>query len=372
MRPSSGDNGAVTVAVSTDRTVQEGDAFAKVVGQASAVRALRAAARTPVHAYLLVGPAGAGARVAAEAFAAALLCPQGGCGHCRDCRLALGGQHPDALVFAPSGASLLKEQVSEIIRMAVRSPTEGDRKVLVLSDFHRIDAAVGPKLLKTVEEPPASTVFVIVADHLLPELATIASRCVRIDLPPLQQAEVVAALVAEGADEGAARAAAAAALGDVERARLLLTDEGLGARREAWASVPGRLDGSGAAVTTVVAELLEQVERAAAPLRSAQDLEVAALEERIAAYGERGSGRGQLEAEHKRQLRRHRTGELRFGLATLAGRYRDALADGAGGAGCAEAVTTIDAAADSLVRNPNESLLLQALLLGLPSLPAAS
>jgi DNA polymerase-3 subunit delta' len=349
-----------------------GDAFSRVVGQAPALRALRAAARTPVHAYLLVGPAGAGARAAAEGFSAALLCADGGCGHCRDCRLALAGQHPDALLFAPSGASLLKEQVSEIIRMAVRSPTEGDRKVLVLSDFHRIDAAVGPKLLKTVEEPPASTVFVIVADHLPPELATIASRCVRIDLPPLTPSEVADALVAEGADVAAAEVVAAAALGDVERARLLLTDEGLGARREAWASVPRRLDGTGATVVAVVAELLDQVEQAAAPLRAAQDLEVAALEERIAAYGERGSGRGQLESEHKRQLRRHRTGELRFGLATLAARYRDALAGdavGVDGAACVRAVTAIDAAADALVRNPNEPLLLQALLLGLPPLP---
>ena len=349
-----------------------GDAFAAVVGQEPALRALRAAAASPVHAYLLVGPAGAGARAAAHGFAAALLCPDGGCGRCRSCRLVAAGQHPDALVFAPSGASLLGSQVSEIIRTAVRSPTEGDRKVLVLSDFHRIDAAVGPKLLKTVEEPPASTVFVIVADHVPPELGTIASRCVRIDLPPLQAAEAASALAADGADPAAAEAAAAAALGDVDRARLLLTDDTVAQRLEAWAGVPRRLDGTGAAVTAVVAELLEQVERAAAPLRAAQDDEVAALEERIAAYGERGSGRGQLEAEHKRQLRRHRTGELRFGLATLGSRYRDELAGDrpvADGPACVAAVAAIDAAAEALLRNPNEPLLLQALLLGLPPLP---
>jgi DNA polymerase-3 subunit delta' len=349
-----------------------GGAFAAVVGQEAALRSLRAAVHQPVHAYLLVGPAGAGARVAAEGLAAALVCEDGGCGRCRDCRLALSGQHPDVVGFVPSGASLSTEQVEEIVRLAARSPVEGDRKVLVLHELHRIGPNVGPKLLKTVEEPPASTVFVIVADHVPRELVTVASRCVRIDLPPLQVAEVEGALLAEGASAQAAAVAAAAAMGDVDRARLLLTDEGVGTRRDAWAGVPRRLDGSGAAVAALAAELLDQVERGAAPLQAAHEAEVAALEERIAAYGERGSGRKQLEAEHRRQLRRHRTGELRFGLATLAGRYRDALATGSAGLdprACVAAVVAIDAAADALPRNPNEPLLLQALLLGLPPLP---
>jgi DNA polymerase-3 subunit delta' len=98
---------------------------------------------------------------------------------------------------------------------------------------------------------------------------TVASRCVRIDLPPLQVAEVEGALLAEGASAQAAAVAAAAAMGDVDRARLLLTDEGVGTRRDAWAGVPRRLDGSGAAVAALAAELLDQVERGAAPLQAA-------------------------------------------------------------------------------------------------------
>jgi DNA polymerase-3 subunit delta' len=355
--------------VATVAVTGTADAFAGVVGQDRALGELRAAARTPVHAYLLVGPAGAGARAGAEALAAALLCPDGGCGHCRDCRLALAGQHPDAVAFEPSGASLSTEQVDGVIRLAMRSPVEGARKVLVLHDFHRMAPNVGPKLLKTVEEPPPSTVFVIVADHLPRELVTIASRCVRIDLPPLATEAVEAALVAEGAAPAAAAAAAASSLGDLARARLLLSDESLGARREAWASVPRRLDGTGATVAVLVAELLAQVEAAAGPLQAAQATEVAALEERIAAYGEKGSGRKQLADEHKRQVRRHRTGELRFGLASLAAAYRDALAGRAPpGSDVLGAVAAIDAASEALTRNPNEVLLLQALLLRLPSL----
>lgn len=342
------------------------DVFARVEGQPGLVTHLRAASVAPVHAYLLVGLAGAGTAAAATAFSAALLCPDGGCGSCRDCRLALAGEHPDALTFVPEGASLRIADAEEITRLAVRSPLEGRRKVLVLADFHRV-REVGPALLKTIEEPPESTVFVILADTVPPELVTIASRCVRIEVAPIPVPTLVALLVAEGVDEGRATIAASAAGGSIDRARLLVSDPKLARRRDAWAGVPERLDGTGAAVAVVAAELLELVEEAAEPLRQAQADQLTALEARVATTGERGSGRGRLEASHKRALRRHRTDELRFGLATLAEGYRDLLVSSpADPSAVLAAVDAIGAAAGALVRNPNESLLLQALLLRLP------
>ncbi|MBW8826092.1 MAG: hypothetical protein JF603_07060 [Acidobacteria bacterium] len=347
-----------------------GDAFAGVLGQDRIVADLRAAVVAPVHAYLLLGPAGAGARAAAVAFTAALLCPDGGCGHCRDCRLALAGEHPDGLTYVPQGAFLQRADADEIIRLALRSPNEGNRKVLVLADMHRIQNA-GPMLLKTIEEPPESTVFVVLADTLPPELVTIASRCVRLNVPPLPAATIERILVDEGAAPDLAAVAAGAAVGSLERARLLVADPGVLRRRDAWAHVPRRLDGSGAAVAVIVEELRSMVEAAAEPLASRQAAEASALEERVAAYGERGSGRRRLEEGHRRELRRHRADELRFGLATLAGRYRDALVAGSGDAVAIVAgLRAIDRAAEGLVRNPNEALLLQAVLLRLPPLPA--
>lgn len=347
-----------------------GDAFAGVLGQDRIVADLRAAVVAPVHAYLLLGPAGAGARAAAVAFTAALLCPDGGCGHCRDCRLALAGEHPDGLTYVPQGAFLQRADADEIIRLALRSPNEGNRKVLVLADMHRIQNA-GPMLLKTIEEPPESTVFVVLADTLPPELVTIASRCVRLNVPPLPAATIERILVDEGAAPDLAAVAAGAAVGSLERARLLVADPGVLRRRDAWAHVPRRLDGSGAAVAVIVEELRSMVEAAAEPLASRQAAEASALEERVAAYGERGSGRRRLEEGHRRELRRHRADELRFGLATLAGRYRDALVAGSGDAVATIAgLRAIDRAAEGLVRNPNEALLLQAVLLRLPPLPA--
>lgn len=333
--------------------------FDRVVGQSDVVAQLEAAVIAPVHAYLLAGPPGAGARAAAEAFAAALLCPRGGCGECRDCRLALSGEHPDVVVHVPAGASMLRAEGEEIVRLALRSPVEGTRKVIVLHEMHRV-SVIAPMLLKTIEEPPASTVFVLVADFVPTELVTIASRCVRIDVRPLAPGVIESALVAEGIAPEDAAVAAAASGGSVDRARLLASDRGLASRREQWALVPRRLDGSGATVAVVVDELRQLVEAAGAPLTGLHDEELAAHE---------GTGRKQLEDAHRRAQRRHRAEELRFGLATLAGRYGDALAAGEGeAADIVRAVRSIDRAAEALVRNPNETLLLQALLLQLPSL----
>ena len=344
------------------------DAFAGVVGQPGVVAQLRAAAQAPVHAYLLLGDPGAGSGAAALSFGAALLCPEGGCGHCRDCRLALAGEHPDLLTYVPEGAFLSKDDALEIIRLGMRSPTEGKRKVLVLTEMHRVVVA-GPMLLKTIEEPPASTVFVVLADFVPPELVTIASRCVRIDVPALPADVIENALVAEGLDAAVAAEAALAAAGSLTRARLLASDPELAARRTMWDMVPRRLDRTGAAVAVIVAELQDAVEKAAAALGAKQEIELAELEERVAQYGERGSGRKDMIARHKRELRRHRSAELRLGLATLAARYRRALDDGSTSAGdVITAVSAIDAATEALTRNPNETLLLQSLLLQLPPL----
>jgi DNA polymerase-3 subunit delta' len=349
-----------------------GDVFDRVVGQDAAVAHLRAAAAAPVHAYLLVGPPGAGAREAAVAFSAALLCAHGGCGECRDCRLALAGEHPDALTSVPEGAFLRRADAEEIVRLALRSPIEGRRKVLVLADMHRVQDA-GPMLLKTIEEPPASTVFVVLADTVPPELVTIASRCVRIDVPALPAGVVAGALEREGHPAADAARVAEAAGGDLDRARVLVTDPRLAARVAAWAGVPSRLDGSGAAVAVVVDELRALIDEAAGPLTARQQQEVADLEARVAAQGERGSGRRRLEEVHRREQRRHRADELRFGLATLARAYRDALVSaGPDTAGpLLDALGAVDRAAAALARNPNEALLLQALLLRLPELARA-
>jgi DNA polymerase-3 subunit delta' len=342
----------------------------EVVGQERAVAQLTRAATAPVHAYLFVGPAGSTKEEAARAFAALLLTGADDA-DARDARLALHREHPDVRELERTGARISAEQVSELIRTSALAPVEGSRKVMILHEFHLLDANAAARLLKTIEEPPPSTIFLVLADQVPPELVTIASRCVRIEFSTIPQATIRDVLVADGVASDVAELAAQSAEGNLARARVLAVDSGLVQRRATFAAIPHRLDGNGNTVVTLCNELNGLIDGAAAPLAERQAEEIAALEARVAAVGERGSGRKQLEERHKRELRRHRTDELRSGLAVVAGTYRDALVAGrltrpeAG----IHAVQRIHQALEALDRNPNETLLLQALLLDLPSLP---
>jgi DNA polymerase-3 subunit delta' len=162
--------------------------------------------------------------------------------------------------------------------------------------------------------------------------------------------------------------AARASHGDLDRARVLATDPALSERRAAFAGAPHLLDGTGSVAVRTAGELLALIDDAAAPLAARQAEEVAELDERIKAYGERGSGKKQLDERHKRELRRHRTDELRSGLAALAGTYRDTAVNvpTADVDGCADAIRRVHQAIETLERNPNEKLLLECLLWSLP------
>jgi len=340
-----------------------------VVGQGSAVDRLRRAAADPTHAYLFVAPRGSTADVAARAFAGLLI---GGSDDpsARDADLALRGEHPDVHEVRREGASISADQAREIVRLASRSPVESDRKVLILHDFHLLLPNGAARLLKTIEEPPPSTIFVILAEFVPHDLITIASRCARVDFRTVPADEIAARLVAEGVAEAAARAAADASQGDVGRARLLASDPDLAARRAAFAAVPRQVDGTGRTALRLTDELLALVEAAAAPLVARHEAEVAELDARIKQYGERGSGKKALTDRHKRELRRHRTDELLAGLSAIAGVYRDTLAAGTVGRPdqAVAAVQRIHTDMEAFAINANETLLLQALLWSLPSL----
>lgn len=337
-----------------------------VVGQDAAVARLRAAAQTPVHAYLFVGPPGSTKDAAARAFAAELLTGSDDAAS-RDGRLALAGLHPDIHEVERAGASISVAQAAEIVRQSWLAPNEGERKVMVLHEFHLLDAMGAGKLLKSIEEPPPSTYFVVLADFVPSDLVTISSRCVRIEFGPIAPEAIAARLIAEGAAADAATLAAEAAAGDIDSARLLANDTDFGARREFFAGLPMALDGRGNRAVTLAAEILARIETAAAPLAAKHAIELAALAEREQQAGTRGSGRAAIEARHKRELRRHRTDELRRGFAAIAARYRTAIVDrGIDVDAGVEAVERLGAASEALDFNPNETLLLQALLWSLP------
>ncbi len=277
------------------------DPWADLIGQGEAAKRLELAAASPVHAYLLLGQPGSGTVAAAFGFAALLLSSHLGAeGAARARRLALSGRHPDLVVIEPEGAALRVDEAAEIIRAGQTSPVEGPRKVIVVHGIDVIQEAAIGKLLKLIEEPPPSMVFVLLAESVPPEIVTIASRCVTIEFGPISRQVLEAALVARGIGPGRAKAAAAACGGDLERAVLLASDDALAARAALWQAIPGRLDGRGVTVWELATQVREAMDAAQEPLVARQQTEIEALDARVEQTGERGAGRPQLVARHKR------------------------------------------------------------------------
>lgn len=348
--------------------------FEGVAGQGPVIAQLIAAARTPVHAYLLVGPSGLQQRELVRGFAAALLCPSRGCGHCDTCRRVLSGVHPDLVEIERAGAQLAVDDARRVVRVAYRRPREASRQVVVVPDLHLARLAA-PVLLKTLEEPPESTVLVLLTESVTPELATVASRCVQLNLSPVAETDLARWLEASGTDERAALRVAHASGGSPDRARLLVDDPTVDERRELWRQVPSRLDGTGATVVRLAEELLAVASSAIEPLRARHMGELEELAARAKAAGEKGiPGRREIEERHRREERRLRTDELRAGFAELAHAYRDRAVEKVNDPSVhangrvrdfSLACDVVGAAAVELVRNPNELLMLEALFLRL-------
>ncbi len=108
-----------------------------VIGQETAIATLQRAATDPsamTHAWLLTGPPGSGRSVAARAFAAALQCPQGGCGQCRECRTAIDGSHADVDVIATEGLSIKVALVRDLVQLAALRPSVGRWRIIIIED----------------------------------------------------------------------------------------------------------------------------------------------------------------------------------------------------------------------------------------------
>lgn len=345
-------------------------AWDTMVGQSQAVAALQAWSADPIHAYLFLGPAGTGKRQAARAFSASIqaqLCPGDSAAAERQVRLALEDKHPDVEIHEPAGAGLLVEGAKGVITSVFRKPVDGPRRIVVVDRFHDAQPAAAAALLKTVEEPPPSAIIILLAESIPPEHVPIASRCARIEFPPLRMADLAAWLGEQGIDAKRGEMLIEASAGDLARLSLLIADAGFAVRAELWNSLPSTIDGTGATAGRLVRELTAMIGDAAGPLAERQAGELAELEAREEAFGTRGSGRAGVDARHKREQRRLRTEELQFGLRVLARRYGRAVVEGRG-AEHAAAVDRLRAANEALVRNPNEGLLLHNLFWNLPGL----
>jgi DNA polymerase III subunit delta' len=317
-----------------------------LVGQDELVTRLKAAAQAATrcledgdadagmtHAWLFTGPPGSGRSNAARAFAAALLCDRGGCGECLSCRTALAGSHADVRLVATEQSVITVGMARETVRQAALAPAGARWQVMIVEDADRLHERAADALLKSIEEPPPRTVWLLCAPTIEDVAPTIRSRCRGLVLRTPPTADVAAYLVArEGVGEAVAMFAARASQGHIGRARALAVDESARNRRREVLRVPGSLVDLGSCMTCA-ANLVDAAKEDAQPRINALDAAESAGLEQAYGAGTRGvrptgysAAQKELERNQKQRARRILRDSIDRALLDLASFYRDVVA----------------------------------------------
>lgn len=211
-----------------------------LVGQERAVETLkRAVAGDLTHAWLLTGPPGSGRSNAAIAFAAALQCAEGGCGTCHDCHTAKVGSHQDISVTRTELLSIGVKGMRELVLRAALRPCGSRWQIMIVEDADRLTEHAGDALLKALEEPPPSTMWILCAPSVEDVLPTIRSRTRHVVLSTPSTHDVTEFLVkAHNVPRERAAYAAKASQGHIGRAKALATDEATRSRRNMVIKLP--------------------------------------------------------------------------------------------------------------------------------------
>ena len=291
-----------------------------IVGQARAVGRLRGAlaAGKPHHAYLFDGPEGVGKRATALAFAQALNCdpaPGEGCGACDPCRKIAEGLHPDVVAFEVVPEKGQSERARELLPRLAYPPHEGRARVVLFDPADELNATAANVLLKTLEEPPPRTHFVLITALASSLLVTIRSRCQAVRFQPLSDAVVIERLQAvHDLDAESAAAAAALAGGSLGRALAHAASEEVTKRRELAARLlAAAAERSPRSIIEVAGELGDRDEAEAT-------LDLLWLTYRDAVHLAEGQGEGRVAAPRWREaaaLARRPTVALLAGLRAV-------------------------------------------------------
>lgn len=215
------------------------DFWYELAGQPEAVAQIRrAVAERDVgvfHSWLITGPPGSGRSVLAQSFAAALQCPEQGCGTCHSCILAKAGTHPDITVLATEKVQIAIAEVRDLVAASSFGSSSGSFRIMIIEDADRMAPTAANVLLKALEEPPENTIWILCAPSEVDMLPTIRSRVRKVILK-VPSVEDVAKLLVErdGIEPALAVSVAAEAQSHIGMARRLATSKEARDRRHEY------------------------------------------------------------------------------------------------------------------------------------------
>ena len=220
--------------------------FEEIRGNTPLVEQLRrsAASGRSSHAYLFLGGAGAGKRLIANTFAKALQCEgtHHPCDSCKSCHAFNHGNHPDVIYFQPlkNGKTYTIEDVREqLLETVDLKPFQYEKKIYIIEKADTLNIQSQNALLKTLEEPPAHAVFLLLAERAEAFLSTILSRVVVMKIRPLSAETVAEYLMQAGHTAEESHILSAYAQGRIGQALELVADEGF---REMRQDILGKLE----------------------------------------------------------------------------------------------------------------------------------
>lgn len=308
-----------------------------IIGHRSTLAALEHEAGAPGHTYLFAGPSNVGKATVALSFAAALVCRSE-----QSRGRVMRHSHPDVRVIGPEGrAALGVDQARQAIAGASLRPVEGELKVFIFDDASMMTEAAANALLKTLEEPPARTVFIIVADSEDDLPATVASRCRIIRFGRVPEVELASALVDRGVEADQAAMTARIAGGSPGLALDLVSNEEVGRFRQRWLTVPGRVTPRPGDGFRLAEEMLGAHRPLLEAIKQRRQSEIEELESRGSPVPKA------LVERHDRALRRTGNALVATGLEMLASWYLDSVSAQYGGP-----VRNPDLAPTELARTP--------------------
>ena len=256
----------------TDRVRTE-PTTAPLIGHEEVLGFLAGELNSPSHAYLLVGPTGTGKATVAREFARLLLCPERGQHDeaCSSCRRIGTGNHPDLVMVVPEGRTSLGADTARwVVGQAVLTPVESDRRVFLIEEAGLMTDQAANALLKTLEEPSAAVVFLLVAESEEDFPPTVASRCRIVRMGRVPEDDLTGALIDRGIEEEKAQVLALVSGGRPGLALQLAGQPQIAELRQAWLAVPSRLSARPGDAITMAEEMLARIEPLATDVASPQ------------------------------------------------------------------------------------------------------